>query len=241
MPENLTTSEAVVKDGTLALSWDASRETVGHYTIVNTRASIVLKEIAAPQVEFVNELRNGSHTFAINACNDSGCSELSDPLTISVEMPPEVPAPFMVPEQTQSGRFSITWDTAGLTESTYSDVYRALDGGELEFYKTVNVPGEEETIFSLNERFVEDRTAAYKVNACNDFGCSDFTEIGVVNIDLEFSEVIADSPIVHLPVPDNDVPGALSGDGDVSGGKASYAIPLPVPPGRNGMQPGLNP
>ena len=240
VPQNLTASEAVVKDGTLALSWDASQETVDYYKVIDTSTTIVLKEIAATQVEFANELRNGDHSFAVKACNDTGCSQLSDPVTVSVEMPPEVPAPFVVPDQSQSGRFTITWDTAGLAESTYSDVYRGLNGGELEFYTRVNAPGADETVFTLNERFVEDGTAAYMVIACNEFGCSDFTEIGAVTISLEFSEVVADSPIVNLPVPSNDQPRALTGEGGVSGGKATYSIPLPVPPGRNEMQPSLS-
>ena len=240
IPQNLTASEAIVKDGILRLTWDVSQETVDSYKIIDTTTTIVLKEIAATQVDFVNELRNGSHTFAVKACNDTGCSELSNTVSVSVEMPPEVPAPFVVPEQTQSGRFEVTWDTAGLAKATYSDVYRALDGGELEFYKTVNAADGEETLLSISERFVENGVAAYQVQACNDYGCSEFTDVGAIDIMLAMSEVVADSPTIQLPVPTNDEPAALSGEGGVSGGQATYSISLPVPPGRNEMQPDLS-
>ena len=240
-PQNLTASEAVVKDGTLRLTWDASQETVGHYTVVDTTTNVVLKEISELQADFVNELDNGSHSFAVKACNDTGCSAVSDPVTVSVEMPPQVPTSFVVPSESRSGRFSVTWKTTDmLAVATYSEVHRGLNGAELEFYQTVNAPAEDQIIWRINEHFVEDGTSAYKVKACNEFGCSDFTETKSVEISLVTSEVIPDGPVVNLPVPSNDQPAALTGKGGVSGGKATYSIPLPIPPGRKGMQPELS-
>ena len=239
-PGNLTTSESVVTDGTLTLTWEPSQETVSVYRVEDTDTSAIIKQVTTTQADFINELANGSHDLAVRACNLSGCSELSNSVNVVVEMPPAVPSSFVVPSESQSGRFAVTWDTAGLAEATSSEIYRGLDGGDLAYYKTVNAPGGEETIFRIDERFVEDGTAAYKVRACNEFGCSEFTEIRSVDIALEFSEVVADSPVVHLPVPTNDQPGALTGEGGVSGGKATYSISLPVPPGRKGMQPELS-
>ena len=240
IPANLVASENVVTDGTLTLTWDAAQETVDKYQVVNTATSEVIKEVTDTQADFIDELANGSHDFAVRACN-LACGELSDPITVAVEMPPAVPTSFEVPTTTQSGRFAITWNIAGLYNATHSEVHRALNGGIMEFYKRVDAPGDGGTILSIDERFVEDGTVAYKVNACNEFGCSDdFTETKSVEIALEFSEVVADSPVVNLPVPTNDKPGALTGEGDVSGGNATYSIALPVPPGRRGMQPELS-
>ena len=53
-----------------------------------------------------------------------------------------------------------------------------------------------------------------------------------------------DAPIVNPSVPSGDVGpnsvGALNGSGGVSGGQASYSIPIVAPPGRKGMQPSVS-
>ncbi|MGB5347677.1 MAG: SpvB/TcaC N-terminal domain-containing protein, partial [Woeseia sp.] len=53
-----------------------------------------------------------------------------------------------------------------------------------------------------------------------------------------------DATIVYPGVPSGDVGlnsvGALKGQGAVSGGQASYSIPIVVPPGRKGMQPSVS-
>ena len=53
-----------------------------------------------------------------------------------------------------------------------------------------------------------------------------------------------DAPVVNPSVPDGDIGtssvGALSGSGGVSGGQASYSIPIVAPPGRKGMQPSVS-
>jgi RHS repeat-associated protein len=52
---------------------------------------------------------------------------------------------------------------------------------------------------------------------------------------------IPDAPIIRLTRPQSDdVVGQLPGSGGISGGSASYNIPIQVPPGRQGMQPELS-
>ncbi len=49
-----------------------------------------------------------------------------------------------------------------------------------------------------------------------------------------------DANVIGLNVPPGDIVGAVQGSGGVSGGQASYSIPIVVPPGRKGMQPSVS-
>lgn len=59
---------------------------------------------------------------------------------------------------------------------------------------------------------------------------------------LKTSATVADAPLVSPSVPTNELIGAVEGQASVSGGAASYSIPIAIAPGRNGVQPavGLN-
>ncbi len=60
----------------------------------------------------------------------------------------------------------------------------------------------------------------------------------------ETGGAIPDAPVPAYTVPSGDVGlnsvGVLAGSGGVSGGQASYSIPIQVPPGRKGMQPSVS-
>lgn len=78
----------------------------------------------------------------------------------------------------------------------------------------------------------------YQVRACNAAGCGSSTAADVL-FSLAAS---ADAPWYGdtAPVTGNGNVGALEGSGGVSGGAATYSIPLSVPPGRKNRQPALS-
>ena len=58
--------------------------------------------------------------------------------------------------------------------------------------------------------------------------------------DSDFPDAAIISPTLPPAEPANNQVGALQGNGGVSGGQASYSIPIVVPPGRKGMQPSVS-
>lgn len=95
----------------------------------------------------------------------------------------------------------------------------------------------------------------YKLYACNDFDCKSVLSpwikvhnlgnpaygpywTGVLTGNIVVPEDAAASAI--SPQDHNTTVGALQGAGSVTGGAASYTIPIILPPGKNGLQPAIS-
>ncbi|WP_168204067.1 tandem-95 repeat protein, partial [Aliikangiella coralliicola] len=68
--------------------------------------------------------------------------------------------------------------------------------------------------------------------------------VQVNQVDQEFAEkfsgIVDDAALVTPSVPANEAVGAVESQAGVSGGAATYSVPIAIPPGRNGMQPNVS-
>ncbi|TQV79517.1 tandem-95 repeat protein, partial [Aliikangiella coralliicola] len=89
--------------------------------------------------------------------------------------------------------------------------------------------GTDSFVVQVSDGIAVDRvTVSVQVNQVN----QEFAE--------KFSGIVSDAALVTPSVPANQAVGAVEGQAGVSGGAATYSVPIAIPPGRNGMQPNVS-
>lgn len=188
-------------------------------------------------------LTDGSWDYRVQACNDVwSCSSYSSASAkVKVRVPPGTPAK-PTPETLSSttGAYSVSWGAPSGTVTKY--YIREFKNDYL--YSTNSTTAR---TYDYEDR--ANGSYTYQVRACNeeDWACSAYS-------DFSLAVAVSHTPgwggdggdvddstygYVEGDIGDYNV-GALEGQPGVSGGAATYHIPIVLPPGRKGMQPNIS-
>lgn len=186
-------------------------------------------------------LSAGTYTFRVQACA-SVCGSWSSNTATVVQAPPSVPTGLTGPSTDTNGTYSISWSSAN--NATSYRLERKLNSGSWsQVYSGASL--------SMSENLLPPGAYSYRVKGCNvESVCSGWSTTHITTVltpTAWFDTTAADFPdatVFHPSVPSGDTGansvGVLRGSGSVSGGQATYSIPVVVPPGRKNMQPSVS-
>lgn len=189
-------------------------------------------------------LSDGSWDYRVQACNEStgACSSYSSVSSkVKVRLIPGAPAkPSTSVQSSTTGTYSVSWAEPSGTATKY-DIREYRDGVLYSANSTTS------TTFNYQER--PNGIYTYHVRACNDedWACSPYS---IFSPEVTVSHIpdwggdggdVDDSTYGYVEgdIADYNV-GALEGSAGVSGGAATYNVPIVIPPGRKGMQPNVS-
>ena len=184
--------------------------------------------------------KNGSATITLTVTDGNSASQSSSFL-VSVNAPPTVDAGL---SQTVSkdAVVSLTATATDLDGSITAYAWEQTAGS------TVSFSGADTATLSFTApNFTVDTALSFSVTVTDD---GNLTASDSVTVTVEGSiPDWANSDVVSIAdgttnnskvIPENGLIGSLEGQGGVSGGSASYSIPIALPPGRAGMQPSVS-
>ncbi len=171
-PENLSASDGEYLDRVL-LTWSPSRgaqryeifraaEEDGDYTQIGESTTTTFSDTTAQG--------NALYWYRVRACNQFGCSALSRPDSgyRLAQAPPLPPQNVQASDGTFPDKIRITW-SASVAATSYQIFRSDIPGAD--YFKIA-----ETTATSYDDTaIVRGRTYWYKVKACNEYGCSDFS------------------------------------------------------------------
>ena len=245
-PAKPTGNPSTDTDGAYSISWTKPSGTVTVYDLQERKDNGGWTTIANDTTatsKSVSGKSSGDYDYQVRACNEfswacSGYSAVTSdtqvrkiPATSSVTSPSSSSA--------SNGQYNVIWSSS--SEATYYNLQRRVDSGA---WSTV-ASSTASTTFAenaVNSGFYE-----YRVKGCNEFSwsCSGYSSVKSIALSLApayamNNEVaVNDATLVEPIVPANQAIGAVNGNGGVSGGAASYSIPVAIAPGRAGMQPNV--
>ena len=188
---------------------------------------------------------DGSWTYKVKACNTSGCSLNATSNTVTVNHPvPDTPPSISVPTEVSKDNYSISW---GASSSSYTVDYQVSQKHEAGSWSDWTSVSGTNTTVTVDEAGLW----THKVRACNVLPddsrkCSNAKISSEVDVKLppdwgRVGGVVPDATYIPSTSLNSDqTVGALEGSGGVSGGAATYSIPIVIPPGRKGMQPSVS-
>jgi RHS repeat-associated protein len=183
---------------------------------------------------------DGTFNYRIKACNSASCSEASDLRTIAVLKVPSNPSGLTGPASSNNGVISLSWTASTETVSKYDILAATPSGGVCPYglgaYDVVD------TSTSPRHDLLNhpDGSHCLRVRACNNSGCSPNASNTITVVVQKSLEGLPDSPVPNAPEPVSDAVGTLVGKSSNDGGRASYSVTIPVPPGRAGVTPGVS-
>ncbi|NKF49868.1 hypothetical protein G3R49_04685 [Shewanella sp. WXL01] len=178
-----------------------------------------------------------SYSYRINACSLGGCSAYSLVKQVGVSAPP-VPSGISVPSTNSSGTYSVSWSASSgatgyqLQRQVNNGAWSAIYSGSNRSFKS---QGMMSGTYRYRVRACSTSCSAWKTSSSFDVSISiggsnwkDFTKVTVPD-DYGSNQPPSESVSLKTAV--------MDGQASVSGGQASYQIPIQLPPGRNGVQP----
>ncbi|MCO7224749.1 fibronectin type III domain-containing protein [Pleionea sp. CnH1-48] len=239
---------ATSTNGSYTVSWSKPSGNVSVYELIERKNnggqwSVVAKDTTATSA-MLSGKTSGDYDYQVRACNQYGwaCSEYS-PVSedVKVRLIPAAPVIASPTSNTDSdGKFSVSWNS--VSHATFYVLEKQVNGGSWGAVSS-NMSG---TSYDVNES--SDGVYGFRVKACNqyDWSCSQESDVKTVSVNIvpDFANKdvveIPDAALVSIQVPEQQAVGAVQGQAGVSGGAATYSIPIAVPPGRNGMQPSVS-
>ncbi len=246
-PAKPTLNKTQSTDGAYKVSWTKPSGTVTLYDLQAREGSGSWSTVADNTTSLSKSFSGqdtGDYTYQVRACNEFSCSGYSSVSnSIAVRITPSAPSISKPTGSSDSdGEYTLEWNKP--SETTYFNLQRRKNSGSW----TNLTSGTSSTGTSYSESVTDNGTYDYRVNACNQatWSCSGYSSIKSVQVDIvpdhasKETVTIANATLNTLNVPDNEAVGALEGQAGVSGGAATYSIPIAIPPGRAGMQPSVS-
>ncbi len=230
-------------EGEISVSWTADSGQVDHYWLRESENALWgdwqdlgISRSYSPS----NAKPDGDYQYEVYACNTSGCSEVITSSNVTIDHPvPDQPSNLVA---TQNGQvIDLIWDKVA---TGYDDYYQFRVNGET-WLPTTSDTTAQQPLGSYGSYFLE-------VRACNvtpgEAKCSEpvDTEFAYqdpdpstpawakkANLDIQ----LLDAGFADPQLKQHQNVGVVGGRGGVSGGAATYNIPIEIPPGRNGVQP----
>ncbi|TQV72414.1 hypothetical protein FLL45_19590, partial [Aliikangiella marina] len=233
--------------GNFTLSWQSSSNfTLGYYRVEESynfsswRSTGSNVSQSTTTKSFTGKLP-GTYRFRVIACNSAFntsdvCSGWGYSGYINVssgQTAPSTPAVPLGPESSDNGNYTISWVKPSGTVSYYN-LQERFNSGSWTTVVSSNV---------LSKSFSGKAPGnyQYRVRACNSAASSPCSSYSATKqLTVNNPELIPDATLITPSVPSQQAIGALEGQAGVSGGAATYSIPVAVPPGRAGMQPSVS-
>ncbi|MEA5668061.1 wall-associated protein [Stenotrophomonas sp. MH1] len=116
---------------------------------------------------------NGTYSYRVNSCNAAGCGTMSSSINVRVLHPPASAPQLSVPSTSTNGSYTITWSMVS-TATSYQLEESAPGSGWASVYSG---GGNSHTISGKGNG-----SHAYRVKACNEGGCSGYSQNASVSV-----------------------------------------------------------
>ncbi|MCL1037030.1 hypothetical protein L2750_07675 [Shewanella submarina] len=177
VPGSISVPTSTVTNGSIGISWAAS-STATNYTLqesVNGGSWSTLTSTSGRSYTRTSRT-NGSYKYQVRACNASGCSGWRVSSSVTVFLPPPVPASISVPTSTvTNGSIAVSWSAS--SSATSYTLQESVNGGGWS------------TLTSTSSRSYTRSGRAngsykYQIRACNASGCSGWRQSAAVSVQL---------------------------------------------------------
>ncbi|WNO11239.1 SpvB/TcaC N-terminal domain-containing protein [Teredinibacter sp. KSP-S5-2] len=249
LPGNPTSLVAPAEhgDGAVPVSWSGASGLVDSYQVSTQSGGSWGAGVTVTGTSYTPNpaLADGTYAFRVRACNTTGCNSswLQQTGTTAVKRKPGAVSSITVPTTTSTnGQINLTWSAASGTVESY----------ELRRYRVGQTEGALVATMGANTAITDEvgsGTYTYQIRSCNSVHCADTwatsAEVSVVLPSPNYAETytgnVADVSLINSApaLPANYI-GATAGQAGVSGGTATYSVPVAIPPGRNGVQPNVS-
>jgi RHS repeat-associated protein len=245
-PATPTTTVTQSTNGSFSINWLKPSGTVSFYDLQERKNGGSWSTIAndtTALTKAVSGRATGDYDYRARACNGFGwaCSSYSavtaDVLVKRIPGTPTISSP--TNENDSNGEYTLGWSAT--SDATYYQLQRKVGS---EGWTTISAS---QSGVSYTESVADSETYQYRVKACNgaSWSCSGYSATKTMTVvmipDYASADTVtvADATEVSPVIPANVAVGALEGQAGVSGGSATYSIPIALPPGRAGMQPSI--
>ncbi|WP_231926315.1 RHS repeat-associated core domain-containing protein [Shewanella benthica] len=152
-------------DGTYSVSW-GSVSVATSYELDGEQKGIIY---SGSSRSLTRTNPSGGYSYKVRACNSFGCSAYSSTKTIAVNIKPGVPS-LTLASSDADGTYSVSWGSVSFATSY------ELDGEQ----KGIIYSGSSRSVSRTNE----DGSYSYKVRACNSLGCSAYSPIKTILVQI---------------------------------------------------------
>ncbi|GAB2191041.1 hypothetical protein MAH1_26490 [Sessilibacter sp. MAH1] len=160
------TNASVVTDGNVRLSWQASQQTINEYRITESGVVSNTYTTASNRLYLqLDRVKDGNHTYSVQACNASGCSASATLNAINVLKIPLIPNNLNAAVKSQTGEINLSWSAPSDSAVDFYEVAILKEG---ELYSDWELTG---TTRSFNATNLPDGNYQFRVHACNNSGC----------------------------------------------------------------------
>ena len=182
--------------------------------------------------------------YRINACKGSLCSGYSPSILVgspSAPTTPTTPTSISAPATNATGAFSVSWSS--VSGAARYDLQQRVNGGAwvAKYSGTATnyaLSGLTSGTYQYQVRACTTACSAWKLSSNTQVSLpllgSDWKNLSRVSVADAGGSDTAPSDAVDLNA------ASVKGQAGVSGGQASYHIPIDLPPGRNGVQPSVS-
>ncbi|MDT3281738.1 RHS repeat-associated core domain-containing protein [Shewanella scandinavica] len=185
-----------------------------------------------------------SYYYRINACISSACSTYSAAIIVgnpSAPTTPTIPTSISAPATNATGAFSVSWSS--VNGAARYELQQRVNGGAwvAKYSGTATnyaLSGLTSGTYQYQVRACTTACSAWKLSSNTQVTLpllgSDWKNLSRVSVADAGGSDTAPSDAVDLNA------ASVKGQAGVSGGQASYQIPIDLPPGRNGVQPSVS-